>query len=295
MPKLPSNLLSTVITFFVTLTLNAGLSYFSSEKGTISISRPIILNQKLGVIVAVENYTDHFIDDIVGEVPNRVSISDIVADYPIRLSDSPSLPNQATRMVKIGQIAPRTAVRIIIPIPNTADASTVKIVNANDSGLTVQNDSNLASPIKKALATALMIAVIYTIANLILGYYTDRRIASLEKATDLVRAETSELKRDLGKAKTLTAKQKILLLSRISDYSKELNFWRDTIRALLITRGAEKKSAEQIISGVTESLKTYGTRPSPFRFDEITVVAALLRDSEKESGEPISANERKPT
>lgn len=52
----------------------------------------------------------------------------------------------------------------------------------------------------------------------------------------------------------------ILYLARLGDYSKELNFWRDTIRKITYNSTNKNNGTESIIDIVTKSLKTYRTR-----------------------------------
>lgn len=51
----------------------------------------------------------------------------------------------------------------------------------------------------------------------------------------------------------------MLLLSRISDYSKELNFRRGLVAKMILEAGGAKRDAENINRNVTEHLRTFST------------------------------------
>ena len=76
---------------------------------------------------------------------------------------------------------------------------------------------------------------------------------------------------------------KILLLARLSDYSKELTFWRDTIRKILYSMSKTgKKAAEEVIKEVTATLKTHSTlSESEDDFETIKMASLLLEKKSK--------------
>lgn len=69
-----------------------------------------------------------------------------------------------------------------------------------------------------------------------------------------------KLESNLEKLQKESAKIKILYVSRISEYAKELSFWRDTIRKIMYNSESKNLNSELIIDTVIKSLKTYHTR-----------------------------------
>jgi hypothetical protein len=98
--------------------------------------------------------------------------------------------------------------------------------------------------------------------------------------------ERDQMKATLKAAEARLAKHRLLLLARISDYSRELDFWRNTVRKMLVDRGGSISGADELIAGITRQLKTYGaSEHGDAPFDAIMVAAEMLRDTErKESG-----------
>jgi predicted nucleic acid-binding Zn-ribbon protein len=72
------------------------------------------------------------------------------------------------------------------------------------------------------------------------------RIAQLE-------AQLSESRRE---ATNTLAKVKVLLIARLADLSKELSFWRRTVRDLVLQAGGDKRDARQLTDSITRSLNS---------------------------------------
>ena len=72
-------------------------------------------------------------------------------------------------------------------------------------------------------------------------------------------------------------------ISRISDYSKELEFWKDTVRKILLSGGIGKEPAEETLTSVVALLRTYGTQgraEDSVRVDSILEAARMLTKPE---------------
>lgn len=72
------------------------------------------------------------------------------------------------------------------------------------------------------------------------------------------------------------------LLARITDYSRELQFWRDTIRKVLYGVNFDEKSVDDIISNVSLVLKTYTTQEVKVDFEVVRELAERYKKEEPE-------------
>ncbi len=97
----------------------------------------------------------------------------------------------------------------------------------------------------------------------------NERLQGAEERIEEIRKETDEVKK-------LYERKKAILIRRVSDYSKELEFWRNTIRKVLYDRLSTEKEAEIIITHVTNRLGTYGTRDSSA--EEYETIEAMAKD-----------------
>jgi len=75
-------------------------------------------------------------------------------------------------------------------------------------------------------------------------------------------------------------KYALLQHARVGDLTKELDFWRDSIRKLIVEVGKKLDDGDTLVELVTRNLKTYSTARKA-DFEQVRVLAGLLRDAEK--------------
>lgn len=98
-----------------------------------------------------------------------------------------------------------------------------------------------------------------------------------------LKKDAEDLRERLQIVKNQAAKTNVLLHARISDYARELDFWRNTIKSLVVKGGGDMRSSEKIIETITEKLGTYQTSSkSRFNFDYIKVAAEILGTANRE-------------
>jgi hypothetical protein len=88
----------------------------------------------------------------------------------------------------------------------------------------------------------------------------------------------------LSNLEATQSRHRIYLLSRISDYSKELGFWRDTARKIVTGGGLDRNSTEAFLQNITASLGTYGAKERDYEFNDILNAARLLTKPEDGGG-----------
>ena len=198
---------------------------------------------------------------------------------------------QDSKILKVSAINERALVRIMLVLHKQGDDRFVELVNHRDAGVVLLPTANIQSPLRKSL---IQISFISLITALIYGVFVFILYVGLDKIKNKLQDETSKLEIDLKTAmdnldKTdikikensrANAKIRLVLLSRLSDYAKELEFWRNTIRKLLYSSENKDAAAKQLISQVSKNLKTYTTlTDEKFDFDEVEVLAQYLKDS----------------
>lgn len=289
---------SVAITFFVTLLLNTALNYYASGKGAIGLSRPIEINNARFVVMTIENHSADFLSGIVIEVPTTVTTTNIVANPAISVEEIASSPGKQ-KLLKIGQISPRLVSLLFIPVPDGLPGTAVRIVNREASGVALRQDDHLESPLRSAFLLGLFVAVPYALIMGIFAYYVSREYDVFKTRGDGLNVEIEKLKKqiessgaDLATAQlaiqkegkyfhALQVKQRLLLQARLFDYSKELDFWRNAVSALLLSAGGEKRSAEELMANVTKALGTHGTKSSNNSYEAIQVAAKWLAEAER--------------
>lgn len=278
---------SVALTFFVTLFLNTLLNLYTSEKGSVSVSRPIQIDGLRVVVVTIENQSPDFLNGLVIEVPTNVKTASLAAEPAFSVEDVASSQGKQ-KLLKLGQISPRFVSRLFVPIQD----GTVRIANAEASGLVLRQDDRLESPLRMALLSALFIAALYALVEGVSTFYSSRerkvlrdQLASLRQNHEATVAEAKQLRGDLEitvrDVSARMAKHRLLLQARLFDYSKELDFWRNAIRNLLLDAGSSKRTPDELISKVTASLGTHGTKVHGDSYETIRVAARWLAEAEQ--------------
>jgi ribosomal protein S13 len=292
MDSTTKSIASVVVTFFVTWILNSVVNFYVSEKGAVAMSRPVTINGKLFVVVTFENYTKSFLDSIVIDVPKYVALQEIVVDAPISLIDSKRAAGGQARSIEIGALSPGAVTRLFIPAASERDAALVRIVNGETLGISNKREDALASPLQRSVLTGLFIAFVYAIVAFFVVRHdlrVEKRMSEkfdqVKKELDDARVVQSELRTeyniDIKRLDTRVAKTRLLLQARLFDYAKELEFWRNTVRTLLMQGGKSEKVADTLIEKVVRDLNTHGTNSSVKDYEAIQVAARWLAETEK--------------
>jgi hypothetical protein len=120
-----------------------------------------------------------------------------------------------------------------------------------------------------------------------------------ELKADLGKSVTANQERDKELEKTqqslkglesTAVRMRILLLARLSEYQRELEFWRDLVRQWVLESGGRPKQAEEAFARIARTLGTHQTLAKA-DFDLAVVLAGLLRAGESESS-PIGLGTR---
>lgn len=286
------------ITFVVTLTLNAALNYYTSDKGAVSVSSQVRLGSTSVSVVTIENQSADFLSGLVLEVPTGLIVASITTDPAMVIEEVPSAVKGTTKLLKLSQIGPRHVSRIFVPLPDTAVPGSVRLANLEAAGLSLRMDDRLESPLRNALFSAFFVALLYAAFEAISAYLLSRRQKELSKKMDELNekhhAASTESKKahesiekDVDRLRTLLSKQRLLLQARLNDYSKELSFWRNAVRTLLLQSGASPEVGESLVERVTSELKTFGTRAETEKqFETLRIAGRWLAEAEADLAEP---------
>jgi hypothetical protein len=288
MLKSISTATSTIVTFIVSLALNTASGYWSSSKGEIIITNPISISGKTFVMATIENQSSDAINGLLLEVPSETIGSEISSDQVISIEDVPSVSKGKSKILKLSQIPSKQITRIIVPVDAAAYGEHIKSPNASSLGIALNRGSDAKSTLPRIILPALIMAIVIAIGthvlNLRLAKLQSDFSSALERASEestKFRAEFELLKKKFKQSEQLITKSRLLLQARLADHSKELNFWRNAVRSLLMKSKSE--DAEQLINHVTTELKTFGAL-SDFdkNFTSIKIAAQWVAAIEKE-------------
>ena len=161
------------------------------------------------------------------------------------------------------------------------------ILNAQQLNIEVKNKGNRVPYFKKVFRDALLTSFIMTIIYGIYTFFFFQKLNHVDKNRTELRKDlqqiTFESNKTASEAKISHQRIKLLLIARIQDYRKELDFWKDTIRKIIYNQRGAKQDVNDLFDIVTKNLKTYGTRGilGSSEFESITTMAKLLVENEK--------------
>jgi hypothetical protein len=288
-----------LVTLAVTFAFNTFTSRLSLDKGRIVIGHPTLISGTLFSVVQVENWGSKAIDGLVLVVPASTAVSSIVTSMPIDIEEAKGFSgSQTLKRITFGGIPPRRLVRIVIPVSSSNALDEFFLPNVAKFDLEASWDDYSEDPLKVQSFAVFVESAFYAIfAGFVMFFGNKWLDGKLEKADkqlaevkDAVKAQDEEykdrtekrkkeferLQKEVADARGHYLRVRLHLLSRLSDYSKELEFWRNTVRKILLTEGLGKSPSEALIKSVTSSLQTYGTRGNKDDFDSIMIAARLL-------------------
>jgi len=287
--KFIDSMITTAVGFVFFLITNAVTSYFIVSQGEIYLDKTLDISGSRYDLIEIVNFSNKTINNLYINFPSTIALENITASQPVIIKVRSELKNSATQQqVTISNIAPMQKLSLIYP----HTTNKVVVVNADEHKLELKSDLKIVHPIKEGFKKIILNASIYALFLGILQFFIVKQkdkitsqIADLKKdISDLnlnnenLRKESNktykELMNDTQALREKHIKAQILYSARISDYAKELRFWRDTIRKILMQ---SKHDPEAVIYSITETLKTYGTLGRHQNdFETIEVMAKIL-------------------
>jgi hypothetical protein len=284
---------SVIVTFLLSTALNFGINYLTQDNGTIMLGPTITVQGKTYMSVTISNFTSGTLDGIVLSLPSATSISELIASAPIRVGEQAS--NTGTtekKLISISEIGHNRVTTLQIPLLNPNQASLLEVTNAGQKKLGVIAVNEISYPIQSILTNAAAISLIYACFYAIVIVWEhgrlkelDARLKHFDENARIMDEQTKKLKKLSSESTARISRIQVVMLARMSDYSQELRFWRDTIRKLLYGLTGTAEAGDKIVKHVTESLKTYSTRTDYPDFETIRVAAGLVFGSKAPSSE----------
>lgn len=273
---------------FVIPVLFSGISLLiRDDSGWYTAGRPIDTSAGMLQFLDIYNQSSSTLDDLIVSVTIHVEPRRIRSSSPLSFGVIDSQGNEEI-LLSISSVPPDRLTRIAIPLDTAGrNAAVPEIINAAEVGLEKVNAADLPRPqvdlIRETLLNAVGSALFIGIVIYIWMGWFQRTLDETKSASEraIERSETA-LKglKDTKKYIENMKKYALLQHARVSDLTKELDFWRDTIRKLIVEVGKKLDDGDTLVELVTRNLKTYSTARKA-DFEQVRVLAGLLRDAEK--------------
>lgn len=295
----------------ITLLFQLFMSYLFDNNSIVSIGNSTFLNEEEYILsIDIQTY-NQVLEDLEIVINSKLNRNQIITSRPVDLEimqDDISAPNSTTLQLK--EISKEQVINLFILSDKKISNDNIKVYS--NSKLTILHDSLIENPFEKQLKSALFTAVIYSILIFCSTYYTnskheqrnsiikehfdknqklvedelkrsDQRNENWKEEFKVTELKIAELKIDIKEIEERSLKKQILLQSKLSDYRKELNFWKDTIRKILYKQYGDNSKTEKIFEVVTKSLQTYQTNEkNDYDLDTLTILSKIIKDFDKE-------------
>ncbi|EPB3091410.1 hypothetical protein ACRFDB_004144 [Vibrio vulnificus] len=262
-----SQISNVTLVFVVTLLLNFCLEYFTSDRGVVRVGNVMQVGDVNYKPIDIENFSSESINKLKLLIPKDVMISSLVVSTPLEVDVTSNLvTSKSSNIIQISSIPSHAVTRVLIPIKEQ-DGKCCEILNANELNLLVESDGQVNNPLKNALYQALTTAIISAVCLGVFMTWATGKIKGLEAKEKETLTALNEIKNsheklkvkisdDVIEIKKLNKRQRMYLLKRITEYSKEIDYWRGTFRKI----ASNSASNEQITNLLIDISKSLGTR-----------------------------------
>ena len=274
-------IVTSLISSLILLIINSGVYWFTKEKINITVTPSSYINNEYVTVIRLKNFQ------------NNKSISDINLwfDNVIIKNVDTDLKNVVNEdNIKINDVSPDYTGNIIIHSEKEVTEQSLKIELDEKCNLVFTSSQKESAYIE--IRNYLVTASIYCIEFAIMLYLSkkftnikikeqERKIEETERAIRILKQDQETTMKEAKRINKRIMKNKLLFARRLSDYSRELNFWKDTIRKILYRVSKEDMKKNDICEIVTDNLKTYRTKEKCEYF-ELEDILEEFKDDKKE-------------
>lgn len=246
-------IITSLISSLILLIINSGVYWFTKEKINITVTPSSYINNEYVTVISIKNFQkDKSISEIIFWFDN----------VPIKNINTELTNEKSNNNIKIKNLLPEYTGSIVIFSEKEINEQNLK-VELNEKSNIIFTGSQKESAyieIKNYLGTVCIYFIEFSIMLYLAKKFTNKKIEKLNK--DLKELEQGQEKNEnrLKELRRIFMKNKLVLERKLSDYSKELNFWKDTIRKILYGVGKDEIKKKDICEIVTDNLKTFRTR-----------------------------------
>ncbi len=289
--KLFEQVVLQITTIIVTSLVGLFISTFFS-KGSVEIGNVVRNGRDCYTVIDFKNFQSNTIKDVIIKVPDTIELNEVMASQPLELQkQSNNIVADDWTDLKVVSIPSNSSVSLFFKIHENVDSRDI-VIDKNGNNIDVVYADDLKNPLYENIKLILIYMMLYSVIIVISNYWLlsveskrqklmEERLASSEKEMEGFRKQSEEIIKEAKRNYASYRKAKLLLLARINDYSKELSFWRDTIRKILCNTSMEKQ--DEILRTVTSNLRTYQTLNwDENYFESLDILSNLIRKDMKD-------------
>ncbi len=297
--KIKDTIVSVITTSIIYFVMSLITTSFLSERGCVRVSGLYKNDGSWKQNIELVNYSNEYQNEIYLKTPTTVTIEN-ENNISTLLIEKDIVRSEEFILYKINQIQPKSSTIIVVQLKNKDDK--ILFTNLKEKKFSLESQGSIENPKYKLfmqlLPNALLYILIYSISQFIFSFYAGKRQEELIKKHDELTEKIKEKNKkfdeientlnktqsDLKEVELKFHKAVFFLKKQLSDYSKENEFWRNTIRQLLYTGDKKNKKAEQLFETVTSQLQTYTVKSKrDLDLNEIIFVAEELEEFDKKN------------
>ena len=266
-----SSIITALISSIITFILGSSIYYFNKEQINVSISESININNQYITSLSIKNYESNKSIDEINLWLKDVRVQKIDSDLQ-------NLYNEEIGNIKVSDVIPEYKGTIILYTDKGIDENNLKVETGLKNNIVFLGKLEESAYIN--IRNYLILAFIYFV-EMTVAIIINKKIVNKQQE------KCDELEKEIDRSKEITdmiikdrLKNRLTLQKKLADYSKELNFWRDTIRKLLYKSKNSKLDEDTIFRTVTNNLKTYRTSEK-CDYRELEDIIIELKEDEK--------------
>lgn len=274
--------------FLITSFVNFFINYATSSSGEITKGAIVQFDDSSYYSLEIVNHSNKSLNDLRVSVPDGFSTNRIRSNLSLKFELEEST-NSGDSKLSISGIEPESKYLLLLPVQSST-SSDLSVLNNQEFGIGVKEFGSIDNPqweiLKSVAIDALVYSVVVFIGFIFISSKIDKTKSNLAESRKTQEKLLRQIEDALNKsndALNMYRRVKTLMIARISDYSKELEFWRNTIRKILISDyDKSEDSVEDLLQEISKSLNTQRTLAMDrYNFDEIEVMVNLLKKEEK--------------
>ena len=285
------SIFATSISYFLISLLT---TVFFADKGCVRITGIYKDNAVYYRNIELVNYSKVYQNDVYLKLPSTAKIKN-EATVSTLIIERETIKSEDIDLYKLNQIEPESSTVIVIELDNETDK--IQFTNLKEKNFSLETQGKIESPklklIKQLLPNAILYIILFSLTQFISNYLATKRqnelkekIEEKNKKLDEINTTQNKTESKLKDVEKQLNKTKVFLKKQILDYSKENNFWRNTVRQLLYDGDKKSKKAEHLFKVVTNQLQTYTVDSNRnLNLNEVFFVAEELEEFDKKTKE----------
>jgi hypothetical protein len=273
------SLIPTIVTGFITITITLITTFYLVD-GKAYINNTMMLDEGDYVTsISIKNFKNSkILEDIKICIPKNVPIKKVQTNSNYTCDSN-------TNILSV-TIDPDDTSTILIETSNKIESDSIKF--STNYNLDVVK-TKLEWPYNTQYTIYLLFYIlIYFIGFAVLNYIMEKRTNKVHNDISELREKSDKTHKDYEQYKNESRKimiqNRLYYQVRIKDLSKELNFWKDTIRKIVYLSAKNKVDVETLFGTVTKELKTFGTNQNLDNdLDEIRYMVDKIDESSHSS------------